>query len=136
MDYTTNYQLPVWAETDRILRTDFNDAYEKIDSALSNFAANHNCYIYDANFTGDGSTSQTFYFTHTPMLVIAMGPTHWLCGIYGCTSAFAGSFTGSSQRLNVSWTVGTMTVSGVSDPAFVCNTAGVRYRLMAMTLVD
>ena len=35
MDYTTNYQLPVWAETDRILRTDFNDMTEKIEEAFS-----------------------------------------------------------------------------------------------------
>ena len=34
MDYTTNYQLPVWAETDRILRTDFNDLTDKIEEAL------------------------------------------------------------------------------------------------------
>ena len=35
MEYTTNYQLPVWAETDRILRTDFNDAFDTIEDALS-----------------------------------------------------------------------------------------------------
>ena len=29
MNYTQHYQLPQWVETDRILRTDFNDAYPK-----------------------------------------------------------------------------------------------------------
>ena len=35
MDYTANYQLPVWAETDRILMDDFNDMTETIDQALA-----------------------------------------------------------------------------------------------------
>ena len=31
MNYTTNYHLPQWVETDRILRTDFNDMASAID---------------------------------------------------------------------------------------------------------
>ena len=34
MDYTANYQLPQWVDSDRILRTDFNSAYQKLDAAL------------------------------------------------------------------------------------------------------
>ena len=34
MNYTQNYQLPQWAESDRILMDDFNDSYQKIDAAL------------------------------------------------------------------------------------------------------
>ena len=32
---TTNYQLPSWDSEDRILRTDFNDLTEKVDTALA-----------------------------------------------------------------------------------------------------
>ena len=39
MDYTANYQLPVWAETDRILMDDFNDLTETIDEALTELSA-------------------------------------------------------------------------------------------------
>ena len=35
MNYTTNYQLPQWVETDRILMDDFNDMTGKLETALS-----------------------------------------------------------------------------------------------------
>ena len=35
MDHTTNYQLPQWVKSDRILMDDFNDANSKIDAALT-----------------------------------------------------------------------------------------------------
>ena len=34
MNYTQNYQLPQWVETDRILMDDFNDMTSAIDAAL------------------------------------------------------------------------------------------------------
>ena len=33
-NYTTNYELPLWAADDAFLRTEFNDANQKIDAAL------------------------------------------------------------------------------------------------------
>ncbi len=35
MHYTTNYKLPQWVETDRIMMEDFNDAMEKIEEGLT-----------------------------------------------------------------------------------------------------
>ena len=35
MNYTENYQLPQWVETDRVLMEDFNDAMEKVDQGVS-----------------------------------------------------------------------------------------------------
>ena len=35
MNYTQNYQLPQWVETDRILMEDFNDMTQKLETALS-----------------------------------------------------------------------------------------------------
>ena len=34
MEYTQNYQLPLWDKEDAIKRTDFNDNNSKIDVAL------------------------------------------------------------------------------------------------------
>lgn len=34
LNYTENYHLPQWEPTDRVLRTDFNDAMSDIDDAL------------------------------------------------------------------------------------------------------
>ena len=35
MNYTDKYHLPQWEETDRIMRTDFNDAMARIEVGLS-----------------------------------------------------------------------------------------------------
>ena len=55
MDYTANYQLPVWAETDRILRTDFNDAFSALDDALGQLPQKGNCQIVAGSYTGTGT---------------------------------------------------------------------------------
>ena len=35
MEYTTNYHLPQWVETDRIMMGDFNDAMSGIDEGIA-----------------------------------------------------------------------------------------------------
>lgn len=35
MNYTTNYHLPQWVESDRILMEDFNDAMETLDEGIA-----------------------------------------------------------------------------------------------------
>ena len=35
MNYTTNYHLPPWVETDRILMEDFNEAMSGIDGGIA-----------------------------------------------------------------------------------------------------
>ena len=35
MEYTTNYQLPTWVESDRIQMDDFNDMTDKLDAAIA-----------------------------------------------------------------------------------------------------
>ena len=37
-NYTTNYELPIWAADDAFLRTEFNEANQKIDAALAGMA--------------------------------------------------------------------------------------------------
>ena len=39
MNYTENYHLPQWEETDRILRTDFNQMCEDMEAGLNKTAA-------------------------------------------------------------------------------------------------
>ena len=38
MEYTTNYHLPQWVETDRIMMGDFNDAMASIEEGLNSNA--------------------------------------------------------------------------------------------------
>ena len=37
-NYTTNYKLPLWEGGDDFLRTEFNEAHEKVDAALGTMA--------------------------------------------------------------------------------------------------
>ena len=73
MDYTANYQLPVWAETDRILRTDFNNAFGAIDTALE---GKGNCQIiygsYQANNKYGSTNANTLAFPGKPLLVMIL----------------------------------------------------------------
>ena len=48
MNYTENYHLPQWVESDRIMMTDFNQAMENIDAGIAATA------YAVGEYTGDG----------------------------------------------------------------------------------
>ena len=95
MNYTQNYQLPQWAETDRILMEDFNDMAEKIDDALADhsdsldalqaadaansaaIAAKGNCQLYTTSYIGTGTYGaghgNTLTFPKKPLVVAVAG---------------------------------------------------------------
>ena len=92
MDYTQNYHLPQWVETDRILMDDFNEAYSAIaaaldghDTALSDLqaadtaletslAAKGDCSLYTTSYAGTGtsgaSNPSSLTFPARPKLVV------------------------------------------------------------------
>ena len=39
MNYTANYQLPQWVETDRIMMADFNEAMARVDQGIGELDA-------------------------------------------------------------------------------------------------
>ena len=67
MNYTQNYQLPQWVETDRILMEDFNDAFDTIESAMSGFG---NCKIVTGSYVGTGAVNKTLTFPGNPLVVM------------------------------------------------------------------
>ena len=69
-NYTTNYELPLWEPQDSFLRTEFNDANQKIDAGLT--AANAER-IHVGSYTGDGSSNRTIQLPCTPKLLIVFG---------------------------------------------------------------
>ena len=105
-NYTTNYQLPIWAAGDAFLRTEFNDAHEKIEDALTELdgkiAGNTadvaeltqyagNCRIAAGSYTGTGKTGasypNTLTFSFQPKLVIIGEDTNHSVFVYPCTKA-------------------------------------------------
>ena len=99
MDYTTNYQLPVWAETDRILMDDFNDAFDTIDTAMGGFG---NCQVYTTSYVGTGLYGQSHscsitcpmkpvlaaIFSNSSGVALALNPVGTSGGIGAVASAF------------------------------------------------
>ena len=74
MEYTSNYQLPIWAESDRILMEDFNDSYQKLEDALTEhgeaLAGKGDCQIYTTSYVGTG----TFTYQNRTQLTFPATP--------------------------------------------------------------
>ena len=66
MNYTTNYHLPQWVESDRIMMEDFNDAMASIDEGLAE------CPFVSGTYRGNGNT-QTITLGFRPSLLILIG---------------------------------------------------------------
>ena len=90
MNYTQHYQLPQWVDSDRILRTDFNDMASKLDAALKSNAdalsentaavsAKGNCQIVSGSYVGSGLAGAAYptslTFDKKPLAVFIM-PTN------------------------------------------------------------
>ena len=76
-NYTTNYELPLWGADDAFLRTEFNDAHEKIEDALTVLSEEKICI---GSYVGDGTTGRIIQLPFTPKFVIVMG--HFCSGPY------------------------------------------------------
>ena len=150
MDYTTNYQLPVWAETDRILRTDFNGMTEKIEEAFSShdttletiqtnaaatsttLAQKGNCKTYLASYVGTGNAQGTrpISFPGKPFLVILLDAARYECYPlpYGALQTH-----GSRNTLlaGVSWSGNLLNLPMASGQAEV-NEQGRLYQIFAL----
>ena len=104
MEYTENNKLPTWEATDRVLRTDFNDAMEKLESALSK-----KCELYFGTYTGTGQYGpehpNTLTFDFAPRVVILFGyatnPGDHMIMIRPYTDAK--SYDGNYTNCTVTW---------------------------------
>ena len=140
MEYTTNYQLPTWVETDRIQMADFNDMTGKLDTALaeqSETLAEHtaaiagfgNCSIYTTSRQGAGARYTTFSITFPtqPVFVIIMGAQ----GGVGFFAYGAAKGTGSAgniiSALNSIWSDNTLTVDVGPDASVGLNSNELYY---------
>ena len=83
MEYTTNYHLPQWVETDRIMMEDFNDAMASLESGITTAQAAADSAQQEAeekgfvigSYTGNGpdqydSTGQLINLGFQPRFVI------------------------------------------------------------------
>ena len=91
MENTSNYGLKRWDPEDRILHTEFNDNWDKIDAALKSnadkaaalqtaLASCGNCKIVYGSYTGTGKYGSgqpnTLNFAHKPVFVCVQQKTN------------------------------------------------------------
>ena len=149
MDYTTNYQLPVWAETDRILMEDFNDSYEKIENALSglrddvdantsglsaNTAAHAhfgNCQLYLLSYVGTGGSSCAFSVPGNPVMAMALGANQFILGMRGQASG-ASYFGPDSCPIPVTLQEGSVSWTSPLQNQGACNSQGFPFALLVL----
>ena len=141
---TPNYRLSRWAGTDRILVEEFNDNWDKIDTALKGnadgvaalqtaLAGAGNCEIGMISYTGTGQ-----YGTSSPTTVTfpKMPAGFFLCGAknylvvrggddHACMIYYTGSTTYVSQ-VPISWEGNQFRYSS-SKPSYQLNEEGVPY---------
>ena len=101
MNYTEHHHLPQWESSDRVLRSDFNDAMATIDTSL---AATGNCKIILGSYTGNGNIdkSVTLQFDSQPLALFLLGGNYSIWLLYG-SSNWSWSHSDSSTPIGVKW---------------------------------
>ena len=132
MNYTENYQLPQWVETDRIMMDDFNEAMARVDQDCGN------CRIVYGSYVGTGESRSahpnTIITGFPPALVMISGGSFTVAFNRGNTriNAYTGS-RGEPQVITwmengISWYVS----SGTGSPSEQLNEEGVTYYYVAL----
>ena len=110
MEYTTNYHLPQWVETDRIMMEDFNDAMSGIDGGINEakeaaeavadaYTPANKPYVIGTYTGNDGTVTVTLGFKPALLIIgggISSGSPHhakWLCVTDGTLFTDAVVFT-------------------------------------------
>ena len=84
-NYTTNYELPIWAADDAFLRTEFNEAHEKIEDALTGlenkfYVGTYDC---DGTYGANHPITLTFPFQPRALYLGALNQGMYSSGWYG-----------------------------------------------------
>ena len=152
MNYTANYHLPQWVETDRILMEDFNDMASTLDAALDGLredvdtndaaqtaalAAKGNCQLYTATYTGTGnygsSKKCTLTFPGEPWAVFIGDCGNdgvFLLALRGMRSTHAQA--GGTSENHLTWSGSNLQWYSSDDALSQMNRSGNTYRVVAL----
>lgn len=87
MNYTTNYHLPQWAETDRVLMQDFNEAMAGIESGITATKESAETAIATAQTTADAARTEAASAQATADAAYCPENKPYVIGRYGGTSS-------------------------------------------------
>ena len=151
MENTSNYGLKRWDGEDRILHTEFNDNWDKIDAALkasedkaaaamAAVASCGNCKIATGTYTGTGDytadSKNTLTFAGKPMLVIvyAVGGSNKMLGLVlvrGANQTYNNRGT-SLDTIYISWGANSVSWYEKYDAEYQANKYGTAYAYVAL----
>lgn len=129
--FTENFGLHQWVPEDDFLRTDFNQDFQKIDTALSEMAKdtdlgevrnriNEKCKLLTGSFIGDGAAVKTIKLSSRPYALAICSEQNMLA-----TIAMRGRAMGPLDFTDNGFQTGT----GGNVPQ---NVSGVRYQFFAL----
>ena len=109
---TPNYKLSRWAGTDRILMEEFNDNWDKIDTAL----AARNCQFYTTTYIGTGEMKFTLTFPKKPVFffISRVNAANLSVGIQGATHIITFSLM-HTYNAPATWTDNSVTIECTSS---------------------
>lgn len=139
MEQTSNYQLNQWAESDRILRTDFNSDNAKIDAALAELGAFR---LESGTYVGTGGiTGGPLTFSKPPVVAMVRPSTGAdILLLFGGNPGgiyirALSSTTSQIGQIKVTWSENTVTwykyYTEISDDSSM-NKSGVTYHYLAL----
>ena len=133
MEYTQNYQLPLWDKEDVVLRTDFNENNQKIDAALG--AMPQIAYgTYKGTGTYGADKPNTLTFSFVPHIVLCWDASYWYNPVImrrGDTWCIRNS-NGSSRRLELAWDDHSVHWYASEDQETQYNLLNMEYRYIAI----
>lgn len=153
MNYTENYQLNQWVETDRVLMADFNTDNTKLDKALHTLSAMvagntesidklGNCKIEAQSYSGTGRSGTSYptriTFSRQPLLFFILGQTQFMAGSKqterGTVIKFE-SYGASVSAPYLTWSGNQVSFYG-NDDREQLNSTGITYWVFALYAQD
>ena len=128
---TPNYKLSRWAGTDRILMEEFNDNWDKIDTALKA----KNCQFYTTTYQGDGSDSRTHTFPAKPIFVLIYSLAHIFIMTRNAEKG-VNYLAGRADNYDTTWAENSVTLSRSGSFMSIANDADLSYNLFAILDAD
>ena len=114
------------AGTDSILVEEFNDNWDKIDTALGT----RNCRFYTASYTGDGEATKSWTFPAKPVLVIIIGQSITvLIRDFSIGTTHLGSMT---HQLQATWEENSVTWTNTNNSGIVSANGKANYGIFAI----
>jgi len=142
---TTNLNLHQWAQTDPIHRTEFNENFAHLDSAVSTLQTAiqtaGNCEMEVITYTGTGTygdgKATKINFTQKPDVYFIAGDLAFIAGHSGTSSptmivkdaTYSGSFVGTTTA---SWSGTQLSLSSGSEPRYQMNTKNKAYWVLGL----